>query len=695
MSSQGKDSSDGWQVNRNNRYRRSGNRPGNDSYSHDDGYRGGRYQSRNHYGGRRQYDRPLPPRDPNAEHRVYYVKPYPPPEQPICTISSNNMFVYTNNLWKENNVDGLKKLLETIKGVRKSIMHVGSDDPVYIDKTILQKIENIKQQVIPVYLRMSQRLPTSPVKGPDGREKHLFDANIWYYIYRSMLPTIPIKHTQENFTILCEIYKNCLETNITRSYNSYTEASNTDFQNSLRAERLRKNRQTERTKALRTAAYSKHYKKYSEEKAHQLKIYYEDLMQIISEEDITGDSSIVTNAWKLFSLNLSETETCKSYELRNSFFKSHAETLANVPVKKEKVSTLLPSSSPSPTPTPETTDEAPKDEPAPAITPTEEEAKAFLPNRTKNPFKSALESYGPRNCDSITYNDWIKTYPTIATLDANEELFSHKLIALDELVKRDMEVITSIKNVIIHNSFIPYDENKKVYRQIGLFATDDEKQIASIINKLTPSNYSILKEDITEYSSKSILKSAFENVPLSFDSCELVVKLFRDLEIENELVSEYLSQLNHSTSKDIMGPDYDSFIAALYLHDYIDSVHSIESIYTDINLPSIILTISKNFSIREACTPETSELLKKELLYYAEKIKKENESNNKIKFDMMDVIDLFKPKKPEPKPKSTSQSAWKKKVMQRNLEDKEAELKKQNKFKLETTNMFDFPDDAD
>ena len=261
-----------------------------------------------------------PPMHTQPSHPPRATKKYPPPEQIKCVISSLNVHVYTSNLWKSKDYDKLKDLLVTIKAVKHSIMRFGFDEPTPLNETLVREIEStdvssITLQQFPEYLRSTQALPTS---------SKLFDATIWYLIYRAMIPTFDIEHNKNTFDIISEIYKNCLESEISRLYDVYTTESNVLFSKDLKRNNLKMNKRSAQTQSLRIKAYRNAYRKYGEFKQSKIKEMYEDVL---------ANATINTpNVWKLFTLNLQEHTVddidpmkCseKILEIKNKYFEEH------------------------------------------------------------------------------------------------------------------------------------------------------------------------------------------------------------------------------------------------------------------------------------------------------------------------------------------------------------------------------------
>ena len=211
------------------------------------------------------------------------------PEQPPCNIKANSVYILCNELWKNNDMDTFTKFLHTMKVVRKAIMHIGSNEPLEYDNSIINRLAvlNKEKDVLPEYLCTTQTFPTSLT---------LFDTNTWYYIYRAMLPTIEYIKSPESFSVLSIIYNNLLENLISKKYSKFKDEANVKFTKDLKNNHLRFNVKNEDSKELRVKSYNKSFGQYNDLKRDMLNTYYE---QIVNINDLTCD-----NIWNLMSYYL-------------------------------------------------------------------------------------------------------------------------------------------------------------------------------------------------------------------------------------------------------------------------------------------------------------------------------------------------------------------------------------------------------
>ena len=93
------------------------------------------------------------------------------PKQPSSDINSNSMHLFCRKLWETNDMETFTKLLSTVKAIRKSIMKIGSDEPLECDNDILANIiaYDDSPRVLSDELYAVQKFPT---------DLTLFDSNI-------------------------------------------------------------------------------------------------------------------------------------------------------------------------------------------------------------------------------------------------------------------------------------------------------------------------------------------------------------------------------------------------------------------------------------------------------------------------------------------------------------------------------------
>ena len=245
------------------------------------------------------------------------VYAFPAPSQPKCTIDSDRVHTYCKALWKENDMTKFQSLLATFKGVRKAIMGVGSDERTVIDEALLSEIEHTKivgkDNHLPRQYQQSQRLPTKST---------LFDSNIWYFIFRAMLPDGAVEVQDDtSFSILISIYENFLNTYISATYERYKNEADTKFNADLRRNHLKKMVESEQSKRLRVSSYVRSFGEYKTYKANILRNHYERLMLLITQPAASSEKALM---WKML-CNLSyitspETDAGIVNELTTKFF---------------------------------------------------------------------------------------------------------------------------------------------------------------------------------------------------------------------------------------------------------------------------------------------------------------------------------------------------------------------------------------
>lgn len=262
---------------------------------------------------------PYVPRYSSKDTKPYQKSyAYPAPKQPSCVLTAGGIGKLCENMWKMNDFTKFLRLLDTVKMIRKSIMHLGYDDAdLKIDMEIIREIESLN-----VEGTTKQVLPTS---------SRLFDSNIWYYMYRAMLPTISFQKSKESFNIISIIYNNLLETYLTSSYERYKSEANVQFQKSIRSNHIKKNERSILSNMYRVMSYGVSFGQYKKIKAECLKKYYENIQNICSLHDVSRLSTLMNNIWAMFSLNIgykypSDNAKCieKYNTLRNEFFTKHS-----------------------------------------------------------------------------------------------------------------------------------------------------------------------------------------------------------------------------------------------------------------------------------------------------------------------------------------------------------------------------------
>lgn len=514
-------------------------------------------------------------------------KKYPPPKQITCIISSLNVHEYTSKLWKSKDYDKLKDLLVTIKAIKHSIMCFGFDEPTPLNEKLVREIEStdvskVTIQQFPEYLRSSQVLPTS---------SKLFDATIWYLIYRAMIPTFDIEHNQNTFDILSEIYKNCLESEISRLYDVYTKESNVLFSKDLKRNNLKMNKRSAQTQSLRIKAYRNAYRKYGEFKQSRIKRMYEDVLAVANID--------TPNIWKLFTLNLQEhivddvdPMKCseKILEIKNKYFEEHQNF--------------------------------------------EEDGKKI---------------FSVSNATEKDYNDWLLVHPTLSTIYQNSII---KLIpittssknTLMEIIDRDSHIANSIVNTITNATYVPFDKNPRVYRMLELFTQIEDRDIRSWLNKVAAKTYQECLLKLREYNTSTILNFVITHPSDNITYTLLCVKILRDLGIPNEEIELNIEQINQKTNLEYsIGNDFNALTAALYIYDYIPGLDFVLNEMNNIDIVKMVLYAYNNISIAS----HPSEKIK-ELYEMAEHLR--NSTTIKItpreKMLLLDIVDEYKSPKP-------------------------------------------------
>ena len=523
------------------------------------------------------------------------IKKYPPPEQIKCTISSLNVHVYVSNLWKSKDYEKLKDLLVTIKAIKHSIMRFGFDEPTPLNEKLVREIEstdvsNITLQQFPEYLRSSQVLPTA---------SKLFDSTIWYLIYRAMIPTFDIEHNKNTFDIISEIYKNCLESEISRLYDVYTTESNVLFSKDLKRNNLKISKRSAQTQSLRIKAYRNAYRKYGEFKQTKIKQMYEDVLAIANVD--------TPNAWKLFTLNLQEHIVdnidpikCseKILEIKNKYFEDHQND--------------------------------------------EEDGKKFF-NVSKATEKD--------------YTDWILLWPTLSTIYQNSIV---KLIpitassknALMEIIDRDSHVANSIVNTIVNKEYAPFDKNSRLYRTLGLFTQIDDRDICVLINKITSKTYNHCLLKLREYNTNTILEYIITNPNDNISYTLLYVKALRDLGVQNEEIEQRIEQVNKKTSLEYsIGNDFDALAAALYIYDYLPGLDFVLNEMNNINIVKMLLYVFEH--VNEATHPKEKMKDLYDMAIYL-RSSKAAEISTREKILLLDITDAYEKPKIQPSKSSTS-----------------------------------------
>lgn len=538
------------------------------------------------------YTPPMSMQQSKQSQRV--IKKYPPPNQITGVISSLNVHVYASNLWKSKDYDKLKDLLITIKAIKHSIMHFGFDEPTPLNEKLVREIEltdvsTVTLQQFPEYLRSSQVLPT---------QSKLFDSTIWYLIYRAMIPTFDIEHNKNTFDILSEIYKNCLESEISRLYDVYTKESNVLFSKDLKRNNLKMNKRSAQTQSLRIKAYRNAYRKYSEFKQSKIKHMYEDVLAIATID--------TPNVWKLFTLNLQESIVdgidpmkCseKILDLRRKYFDEHQNSEEN----DEKI-------------------------------------------------------FSVSNTTEKDYNDWILLYPTLSTIYQNSiikliPITSSSKSSLMEIIDRDSHVANSIVNTIINGKYIPFDKNPRLYRILELFTQTDDKNIRSWINKITTKTYKDCLLKLREYDTNTILNYIITNPNDNITYTSLYVKALRDLGIPNEEIEQRIEQINQKTSMEYsIGNDFNALVAALYIYDYIPGLNFVLNEMNNIDIVKMVLYAYEH--VAEAQHPKEKI---KELYDMAMYIRnsKTIKISSRERMLLLDIIDEYENPKTQP-PKASS-----------------------------------------
>lgn len=501
------------------------------------------------------------------------------PKQPSIDINSNSIHLFCRKLWETNDMETFTKLLSTVKAIRKSIMRIGSDEPLECDANIIAAITAFdgSPRVLPDELYTVQKFPT---------DLTLFDSNIWYYMFRAMLPTVEYVKNVETFTVLSTIYKNIVETYITKSYEKFKNEADFFFNKDMRSNHLRKNVQTYDSKELRVKSYHKSFNAYGNLKAKLLNTYYEHIIAL-------GEKSPEA-VWKLISLYLT------------------------YPVPE--VATICMGTATS----------------------------------IKNGFFKERPNFKPETCDAITYNLWIdEIYPKLMRLKST----AYKT----DIMERDFMFISTMQKCIQHYRYVPYENNQRVYKMLGLVTAGGDKEILSFLNRITEVNFETIKHAFDAYPNEDIVRIAFENCP-SVTYTILYAKLFKYLDVDDNIINEYLPLLNVKLRPEEEGVeriDTEPMIATLYTFGYIATIDEIGKRLTAVNMAEVLMRINDN---KKYFGKERWVKTSKELIVNAKRLMKT--LTGKYKYVLMNIIDELeaKPEKPaddtSEKPDEKSNNMW-------------------------------------
>ena len=144
----------------------------------------------------------------NTQKRKYKDLLFDPPKQIPMKINTLQVRKYCQNLYLNDDYDGLSKLNNCFKLVRRAIMRTKKNTKSEeIDISIIRSIEaiNVTQAEIQNNY-IFYREAVMPV------DEAVFDSSVWMFFYKEMLPKLgtPIKFTHEAFKVLLDIFSNVI-----------------------------------------------------------------------------------------------------------------------------------------------------------------------------------------------------------------------------------------------------------------------------------------------------------------------------------------------------------------------------------------------------------------------------------------------------------------------------------------------------
>ena len=239
----------------------------------------------------------------NTQKRKYKDLLFDPPKQIPMKINTLQVRKYCQNLYLNDDYDGLSKLNNCFKLVRRAIMRTKKNTKSEeIDISIIRSIEaiNVTQAEIQNNY-IFYREAVMPV------DEAVFDSSVWMFFYKEMLPKLgtPIKFTHEAFKVLLDIFSNVILSEISsKSRGQIQSEAKLTLQKKLNKLSSNGELTDEIENSLIQSFLQKSYDDFREIKESDVYKYVDDYRDYMNEHQVDdfSDPKVVA-IWKIITFN--------------------------------------------------------------------------------------------------------------------------------------------------------------------------------------------------------------------------------------------------------------------------------------------------------------------------------------------------------------------------------------------------------
>ena len=443
----------------------------------------------------------------NTQKRKYKDLLFDPPKQIPMKINTLQVRKYCQNLYLNNDYDGLLKLNDCFKLVRRAIMRIKKNtQSEEIDVSIIRSIEaiNVTQDEIQNNY-IFYREAVMPV------DEAVFDSSAWVFFYKEMLPKpgTPIKFTHEVFTILLDIFSNVILSEISsRSREQIQNEAKLMLQKKLNKLSSNGELTHEIENSLIQSFLQKSYDDFKEIKESDVYKHVDDYRDYMREHSVDdfSDPKVVA-IWKIITFNcfIIPTNSIVIQQLVNTLFSIY--TIHNNPMDYVTAASMI------------------------RIT--------FFDN---------YPDYSNDKATEAIWEEWKELYIYFSII-LECLRFSMSNETSKDVGMFDLNFITimekSFKSKYVKWSYGTF----AMYSHIGLESKDGKKQIQLAMNTLTESTLEYNSKRMLIYDEKCVINSAIELAIVNENLTHVVFKFINNISRNKQYVIDAI--IKHKTDKQV------------------------------------------------------------------------------------------------------------------------------------------------
>lgn len=443
----------------------------------------------------------------NTQKRKYKDLLFDPPKQIPMKINTLQVRKYCQNLYLNNDYDGLLKLNDCFKLVRRAIMRTKKNTKSEeIDVNTIRSIEaiNVTQDEIQNNY-IFYREAVMPV------DEAVFDSSAWVFFYKEMLPKpgTPIKFTHEVFTILLDIFSNVILSEISsRSREQIQNEARLTLQKKLNKLSSNGELTDEIENSLIQSFLQKSYDDFKEIKESDVYKYVDDYRDYMREHPVDdfSDPKVVA-IWKIITFNcfIIPTNSIVIQQLVNTLFSIY--TIHNNPMDYVTAASMI------------------------RIT--------FFDN---------YPDYSNDKATEAIWEEWKELYIYFSII-LECLRFSMSNETSKDVGMFDLNFITimekSFKSKYVKWSYGTF----AMYSHIGLESKDGKKQIQLAMNTLTESTLEYNSKRMLIYDEKCVINSAIELAIVNENLTHVVFKFINNISRNKQYVIDAI--IKHKTDKQV------------------------------------------------------------------------------------------------------------------------------------------------